>query len=234
MSSRGFTLIELLITTAIMGMLMFTGSYVYSMLSGRWDKELGEFEQTFDQAKNFDTLQRLFEGVMPYIVTQEGNNRGRPSFFFVGKQDSLLALTGNGLLNSERLEVFRLTVVENENDKYDLVLQLNNGDGMLLTSTEQEIVFDFKKTLFKDLDQVLFGYYGYENFQAKNLSSEDENVQAPTASWLPEYSGIERQLMPEKLGIVLVYQGKELSFTSELDENSQRFIEHYMSQQAES
>jgi prepilin-type N-terminal cleavage/methylation domain-containing protein len=50
--AKGFTLIELMISMTILSLLLFTGSYTYSLMSQRWNKELGEFSHSAKQAKH--------------------------------------------------------------------------------------------------------------------------------------------------------------------------------------
>jgi prepilin-type N-terminal cleavage/methylation domain-containing protein len=228
---KGFTLIELMIAITILGLLLFTGSFVYSTISNRWDQELGEFNQHFDEARSLILLQTLLSGVMPYVVRTGEQNDSLPTMFFVGDQDSLLAVSRGGLINSDYPEIFRLTALPNQNDKFDLIYQSVSTQTTLLLNTLQEIEFLQRIVLMHDLDDIQFRYFGWPSFQSKNLSTEEN---AAAQSWYARYSGVDKQLNPEKIEVQLTQGDKVIRFSVRLDESSQRFLEHYLSDLSES
>ena len=81
--NSGFTLIELLIAVSILSALLFTGTYVYQMLAVRWDKELGQFDNSAQTAKHFSLLNDLLRGVHPFIILDEHLDYKKPTFFFI-------------------------------------------------------------------------------------------------------------------------------------------------------
>ena len=217
---QGFTLIELLISVTLLSLLMFTGNYVYMQLASRWNKELGSFEQNASQTKSVYLLQNTLEGVEPYLIK---NKKGRPEMFFVGDDKSVLAITKRGLIDTQHPEIFRLTAVQNENGKYDLVYQAVSGSELLLISSEQNIEFTQKKTLLTNLDEITISYYGWKNL-------DQMAMQAPGVDpvWQSTYSGLDQQLMPQKIKVTLVKNQQPLVFYSQLDTQPNRWFGNYI------
>jgi len=217
---KGFTLIELMIAISILSLLLFTGAYSYSLMSERWNKELGQFSTSAKVAKNLDLLQRLLTGVSPFVVV---DNKRKPSFFFIGASDSLLAVSNTGLFSNNYPEIFRLTSLEKENGLIDLIYQSESTENVLLTGTAQSIDFAKEIILFSDLDSVSFSYFGWENIFVKNSRSETGFKQ----KWQNSYSGIDKQLIPNLFTLVLVKGGESLSFPVILEADSEHWLSPY-------
>jgi prepilin-type N-terminal cleavage/methylation domain-containing protein len=217
---KGFTLIELMIAITILSLLLFTGSYSYSLMSERWNKELGQFSSSAKTSKNLALLQRLLEGVQPYVVV---DSKKTPSFFYIGDKTSLLAVSRAGLFSGQYPEIFRLSTITKENGNVDLLYQSASTEEILLTGTTQNITFSREMILFNDLDQVIFSYYGWPHLYQKN--AVDKKGKVPL--WSERYSGIDNQLMPEKYAIRLIKAGKALSFPIQLETKSERWLAPY-------
>jgi len=220
-NTNGFTLIELMIAISILSMLLFTGSYTYSLMSQRWNKELGTFSTSAKIAKNLTILQRLIEGVQPYVVI---DNKKSPSFFFIGDETSLLAVSRAGIFSGDYPEIFRLTTIENSNGLVDLVYQSASTENVLLIGTDQEINFTKKLVLFNNLEKVEFRYYGWNNLSEKSNSSENGKHK----NWLPNYSGINKQLTPELINLKLTKSNSDIQISIFLDSNPEHFLSPYM------
>jgi len=219
--SKGFTIIELMIAISILSLLLFTGSYSYSLMSERWNKELGQFSQSAQNAKQLENFQRLIEGIQSFIVV---DNNQSPSFFFVGDNNSLLAVSRSGLFSGEFSEIFRLTTVIKENGKLDLVYQSSSTEQVLLVGTEQNIEFTQELTLFSDLDDVSFSYLGWSHLHQKNALQKNP----ANHRWFERFSGIDSQLMPEQVSITLTKSAKELSFSVYLDSSTEKWMSPYI------
>ncbi|MFT5529040.1 MAG: prepilin-type N-terminal cleavage/methylation domain-containing protein [Alteromonadaceae bacterium] len=217
---QGFTLIELLISVTLLSMLMFTGNYVYMQLASRWNKELGSFEQNIAQTKAVYLLQATLDSIEPYLIK---NKKGRPEMFFVGDDKSLLAITKRGLINTQHPEIFRLTAVQNENGKYDLVYQSVSGSELLLINSEQNIEFTHKKTLLTNLDEVNISYFGW-----KSLDQMAMQIPGVKPTWQTTYSGVDQQLTPQKVQVTLVKNKQPLIFYSQLDSEPNRWFGNYI------
>ena len=220
MNNKGFTLIELLISITLLSLLMFTGNYVYSQLASRWDKELGQFDKTAQRAQSLNWLQHALQGVEPYIVR---NKQKKPVFLFIGANTSLLASTKRGIISDKYPEFFRISALENENRKFDLVYQAISTKDLLLLTSDQEIEFSHRLTLLTDLDEVRFSYFGWADLAAKtNLDP------AIKPAWFSRYSGIDNLITPEKIKLTLVKNGQELNLFSILDINANDWYKHYI------
>lgn len=217
---QGFTLIELLISVTLLSLLMFTGNYVYMQLASRWNKELGSFEQNAAQTKAVYLLQNTLNGIEPYLIK---NNKGRPEMFFVGGNNSLLAISKVGLLDTQNPEIFRLTAVQNPQGKYDLVYQAISGSELLLINTEQNIEFTQQKTLLTNLDEVNISYFGWQNLDEMSIGEPQFKAQ-----WQNTYSGIEQQLTPQKIQITLIKNQQPLVFYSQLNAESNALYSNFI------
>lgn len=217
---QGFTLIELLISVTLLSLLMFTGNYVYMQLASRWNKELGSFEQNAAQTKAVYLLQNTLNGIEPYLIK---NNKGRPEMFFVGGNNSLLAITKRGLIDTQNPEIFRLTAVQNPQGKYDLVYQAISGSELLLINTEQNIEFTQQKTLLTNLDEVNISYFGWQNLDEMSIGEPQFKAQ-----WQNTYSGIDQQLTPQKIQITLIKNQQPLVFYSQLNAESNALYSNFI------
>ncbi|PCC11815.1 PulJ/GspJ family protein [Pseudoalteromonas sp. JB197] len=217
---QGFTLIELLISVTLLSLLMFTGNYVYMQLASRWNKELGSFEQNAAQTKAVYLLQNTLNGIEPYLIK---NNKGRPEMFFVGGNNSLLAISKVGLLDTQNPEIFRLTAVQNPQGKYDLVYQAISGSELLLINTEQNIEFTQQKTLLTNLDEVNISYFGWQSLD--EMASQVPEIEP---QWQASYSGIDQQLTPQKIKVTLIKNQQSLVFYNQLDQESNTWFGNYI------
>jgi len=218
--NKGFTLIELMISISILTMLLFTGTYSYSLMSDRWNKELGQFSHSAKEAKHLALLQSLLEGVQPFVVVDKEK---KPSFFFIGDNTSLLAISRAGFFNTPFPEIFRLTTVEKENGKVDLVYQSISTESFLLTGTEQNINFSKQIILFSDLDKVSFRYYGWSHL------TEKTSIEFPKKKpqWFQRFSGIDKQLMPQQYQLTLIKSDQRLSIPVTLELKPERWLSPY-------
>jgi prepilin-type N-terminal cleavage/methylation domain-containing protein len=217
-ANQGFTLIELMISISILSMLLFTGSYTYSLLSTRWDKELGDFSQTVNKAKNQQLTQNLLAGIQTFVIT---DNKQRPSFFFIGHKKSVLAVSRGGIFSNDFPEIFRLTAIEKENGLFDLVYQSASTKNILLTNTQQEIDFTQQLVLFSDLTQVSFSYLGWSHVDEKSAET------LPSAKWFETFSGIDNQLMPIEITLTLTNDKGLFFIPIELDQNPELRLSPY-------
>lgn len=217
----GFTLIELMISISILSLLLFTGSYSYSLMSERWNKELGQFSSSAQTAKQLENLQRVLEGIQSFIVV---DNKQIPSFFFVGDNKSILAVSRAGLFSGEFPEVFRLTTIEKKNGKVDLVYQSSTTESLLLIGTEQNIEFEQKITILSGLDNISIDYLGWAHLHKKNAIQQSQI----DYGWSERFSGIDRQLMPEQIRVRIANEDRELYFYVYLESKPEKWMSPYI------
>ena len=222
--TNGFTLIELLISMALLTSLMFTGSYAYSLLSDKWDEKLTKFVLQEKESKNLILLNHLLAGVMPFVVTDP---KSKPTFFFIGAKDSLLAISDSGIYQTQHAAIFRLSVIKNSDNKYDLIYQATSDENILLLSTEQELIFEKTTVLFKSLDNITFSYYGYKSYNSLMKQYLDENFYTAKKQWSTVFSGIDKQLLPTLMKLELTKNNQNITAYFNYDEDSSKWITSY-------
>jgi prepilin-type N-terminal cleavage/methylation domain-containing protein len=218
--NQGFTLLELIVSISILSLLLFTGAYSYGLMSERWNRELGQFTNSTKDYKHLELVQRLLEGVQPYVVVDSNQ---KPSFFFIGDNNSLLGISRSGFFSGEYPEIFRLSIVNKENDKVDLIYQSVSSERILLKGTDQSIDFSHQLILFSSIDKVQFSYYGWPHLFEKNAIDKTNK----RAQWFERFSGIDNQIMPEKFNMTLTRSGKNLSIPIQLEVKPERWLSPY-------
>jgi len=224
-NQQGFTLIELLIVTSILSLLMFTGSYAYSLFANKWQSELGQFDESNRRTMGFYRLQTLLTTVSPYAIRKDN---GQPAFLFIGANDSLLAITHDGLFSRDAAEAFRLTAVKTDNGKFKLLYQAKSLIDTAILTESQSIEFTVQLVLAEQLDRISFQYFGWSSFQDKKGRNADNLI--GQHQWYSKYSGIDKQLMPEKIEVQLTQGEKTITFLINLDSTSERWLTPYFDQ----
>ncbi len=219
----GFTLIELLIAVSILSALLFTGTYSYQMLAGRWQKDLGQFEQSAKAVKHFNLINDILLGVQPYVVMDKKLSYTKPAFFFIGFEQSLLAITGAGLFSKNYPEIFKLTALEKENGRFDLIYQAISSENILLLTTQQSIEFEHRIVLLEDLDEVSFNYLGWDSYM--EYAEIAENLKP--ATWRDKFSGIDNQLLPIQMAVVIKKGDKKMMFSADFNRKTLRYLSPY-------
>jgi len=187
----GFTLVELMISLVILSLLLFTGSYSYSILAERWNSNLGSFEYTAKQSRQLNLLNSVLSSIQPLVITDKD---GQPSFLFVGDQHSLLAMTNNGITQSSHPEIFRLTLVDEggDGDTSKLLYQSVSSKNVVLKQVEQEIEFTHEIVILDDIKSFHLRYLGWRDIHEKS----NANDSGALPNWYDKYSSIERKLTP--------------------------------------
>ncbi|WDE00521.1 hypothetical protein SG35_007765 [Thalassomonas actiniarum] len=217
-------MVELLIAVAILSALLFTGSFAYQMLANRWGKELGEFNTSVQSTKSLTLLDDLLRGVQPFIVIEKNPGFDKPAFFFIGHNNSLLSISRSGIFSSGYPEIFRLTVQVQDNGLHELIYQSVSSQGLLLLTAQQEIVFEHQITLLKDFDEITFSYSGWDGF----MEYAERAKSLKPASWREKFSGIDNQLLPEKMRVYAKKGGKVADFNVGFDQRSLRYLTPYI------
>jgi len=215
---KGFTLIELLVTLAVLSLVLAISYYFYFTLSSRWGEQSEQFESNLSELRHQTILRVALKGTMPWVVVDAQDT---PSFFFVGNETDLLAITDRGIFNRDYPEIFRLSIVRNESGTLDIVYQARTTQNFVLTGTDQYIPFEHEVTLFRGLSAAEFAYFGWDN-----LSVKSEGVARPR--WFDRYSGIDRQLMPGMIILSLSDQDRSLQLVSSINPNVELWLAPYL------
>ncbi|MEZ7206917.1 type II secretion system protein J [Pseudoalteromonas sp. DY56-GL79] len=210
---KGFTLVELLISITLLSLVMATGTFAYFQFASRWDKELGDFQQQAQTAKVVAQLEQVLKGVIPYVVRDK---TGEPTFFFVGSESRLLAVTSNGLINGGP-EIFRLVIQQNKND-FQLVYQAIALEQTILTSMEQSLDFSNSKVLLSNLQRADLSYFGW-----RDLTLKSSRTPGTAPNWFENYRSQERGLTPEYIKLNI----DDFTLFSQLDREPSRWKGHF-------
>ena len=216
---NGFTLVELLIAISILSMLLATATYSYSIVAAKWEKVLNNFSESAARTKHIDFAYQIIAGIQSYVVK---DSTGKPAFFFVGHEDRLLATTYHGIF-SDAPEIFRLSALEKENGKFDLVYQSLSTDEVFITTSDQEVSFETATVLLTDLDSVQFEYFGWRHVYEK--TDDEGNGYKPV--WQESYSGITARYMPSKISLILVKNELPLKFVVDLQTDVETWLSPY-------
>jgi prepilin-type N-terminal cleavage/methylation domain-containing protein len=219
---KGFTLIELLIVTSILSLLMFTGTYSYSLFTNKWQDELGQFNHSNKQAMGFHRIQTLLTNIIPYVIVKDNK---QPAFFFIGAKDSILSITHDGLFSNDSAEAFRLTVVKTQTGKYNLLYQAQSLENTAILTESQGIEFTQELVLAEQFDQISFTYFGWSSYYDKRAN--DYETKVGQHMWYSRYSGLDRQLNPEQIKVLLTQNEKTMTILISLDQTTGRLLSSY-------
>lgn len=217
-SKRGFTLIELLISFVILSMLLTVATTTYQLLVSRWEKNSTAFEEAYQVYRDQELLQNILANTYPYVVV----DKNEPSFFFVGSESSILAVTRKGVFDRDYPEIYKLSVITEPSGKQKLLYQAKSFNHLLLNSPNQEIVFDQQIELFAQADRIQFRYYGQESI----FTATSENV--VNATWYERYSGLSRMLFPIKIAYEIEAGEQQLKFQAAFHEDSFKELSRYV------
>ena len=192
-SIGGFTLIELLISLSIMTMVMVIGVTAYSLLAESWTKQRGQFDEKLGQLKAFDLVVEALQSTRPYYITSADD----PAFYFLGDQKGFTAVTEKSVLAPQKLAVFRILRESTADGKEQLVYE-EAALSQPLVALEQELPFNYRKVLVRDLNRVEFSYYGWESNRAQ-MNRYETGVNPPR--WFREYDGAQRKNHPTQVKV---------------------------------
>lgn len=216
---RGFTLIELMISLVILAMLLVVATTTYQLLTVRWSKNLIGFDKAFSRYQNLTLLSNVVEGIFPYVVLEPS---GRSTFFFVGQEQSLLAISRKGLFDSQFPEIFKLTTVSTPSGKFKLIYQSVSTKNILLKETEQEIRFERQLTLLENIDSIKISYFGWDSLLDATASPPE------IPSWFQQYSGVAKRLHPQRVKYEIIIDNMQYEYTFDYRRDSYDELSRYM------
>ena len=221
--TKGFTLVELMIASTILIMVMLVGTYAYSLFAKKWDEQLGNVNQAMWQIKELTLINSLLDGIVPLALFNQREGKG---FYFIGEQQSLIAISLQGLVNQDQPVVFSLSLQLQGNENVLIYREASTSTNLIL-NTQQQIRYQHQLVLLKGLKNINFDYFGWPSFAVKARNSFEPSSRGPRASWYKKYNGQDAGLHPEKLTLSLGLVNGDIYFSSQFTQNSEILLQSY-------
>jgi len=136
-----------------------------------------------------------------------------------------LAITHDGLFSDNSAEAFRLSSVKAADGTYQLLYQARSLANMTILNESQSVEFSDEIVLVDRLDKIQFRYFGWSSYGDKQSQSADNLV--GEIKWYDVFSGIDKQLTPEKIVLELSQGDKHMPITVNLDHTAERWLRSY-------
>lgn len=156
-TQRGFSLVELLVSMTLLAAIVALSGFAFQQFSRYWDGRLGVFDESFSEMRNGWLLTQVISKVQPYAVLNQG---GLPRFYFEGNRNGFVAVSSESLSIPDAAAVIRLSLLENKDRTFDLVYEESVMKNFPLTRLSQALAFSPPVTLFTDLRDPSFEYFG--------------------------------------------------------------------------
>jgi prepilin-type N-terminal cleavage/methylation domain-containing protein len=199
---RAFTLIELLLAMSIMFMLLVLTATAFQLYSNYGQRSLSAIERSFQQFRHRELLLTSLQSTIPYAVTQ----KQLFGFYFLGRENGFTAVTANPVFDVDYPAVIRVFRERTQEGKFNLVYEEASLRGMTLLEADQNLPFNQRLVLLKDLQQINFSYFGWRDSSQKSQATDVEQLvfgPGPEKQWFGEYDGIQAQVHPEKIQLQL-------------------------------
>jgi len=195
--SRGFTLVELLIAMAILGMVVGLASYGYSLYTRHWEGRVGHFDRAQAQYQRLDLAIAALENTLPYVVRDA---RGRPGFYFLGREEGLTLVTLSPVFTPGDLAVIRLFREPAGDGRWRLVYEEAPLGDTRLRRAEQTLPFRHRMVVLDGLPALSFAFYGWRSVQAR-LEAADSPELGLGPEWSAEYDGLALEQHPQRIAL---------------------------------
>lgn len=225
--SKGFSLIELMLATSLLMMVMFSGYYAYSLYTQKWQKRVDTFWQGTQHAIALDTMQKLLESAIPYVIK---NDNGNSLIYFSADSQNIEFVTGSPIysassalvsINIEQTQQgYQLVYLEKSLSSYAFIslAQLNN---------KAEGFWDSKTVLIPNFEQVQYEYYGWLSFNdgLSHLNiGQDENRNPAKQEWYTRHEPEQIKLLPSTVRMKMTKGLEVYDFKVSLPDNSIYFL----------
>jgi len=216
--AKGFTLIELMLATSLLMMVMFSGYYAYSLYSQKWQKRVQVFWKNTEQAVALDTINKVTNAAVPYVVNGE---RNQASIYFKGTAHSLSFVSSSALFsNTPALVEFELEAIEGS-DTYQLIYKEHDFSEQLLLNVKHKPEWQHKVILLTGIKELNFSYFGWQTFQqATKQSSSNAFIKEDLRVWYSEHKTHVSRLLPEKIKIDFINSHGHTDFNIALSQHT--------------
>lgn len=234
--AKGFTLIELLLAMSLLLLIMYSGYYAYSLYSNSWDKRAQLFWQNTQDSLAFDSINRVYGSVAPYIVISD---KEQPAIYFHGNHQRMIFVTGSPIF-SKSSGIVEIAVENTNQGKSQLVYREAPFEQLLLLHQSDEIFWQHQVVLINNLENVSFEYYGWagydqvlENIARDQNAKDGQPVSIIPPNWYGDHQLQNQRVLPIKVRIN--FQSVNTSRTSlelKLPENAHLNLVHYLREDA--
>ena len=218
--SRGFTLIELLVSMSLLSMVVLVGASAFGLFAQRWDGRLGSFDTTMRNAQNRMLVQDVLESLVPYVAYDRA---GRPIIYFEGNRNGFVGVSSKSIFSYGDFAVVRFSVRQNRDLRYDVLYEEWPMDRDLLVSLEQPLAFSPPITLFSDVSDPVFRYFGWPDI-AETVA--EEFVIVPPR-WSEQYDAVVAVFAPLKADLSFVTDTGEYRIAATLTETKSGLLGRY-------
>ena len=194
---RGFSLLEMLVAMAVLSLVIGIGTYAYALFIRQWDGHLGRFEAAQSNYQRLEWLAAALEDTLPYVVR---DNRGRPGFYFLGRDEGLTLVTQSPIFAVGEPALIRVFREPETGGAWRLVYEEAPFAGNLLAREDQRLAFRHRLVIARDLPMPVFRYFGWADWSSRVTVAESL---ADERSWFGEYDGMQRRYHPEKIELRL-------------------------------
>lgn len=192
---QGFTLIELLITTSLLFMLLLIGGYAYQFFDLQWRKDLDRAKGAFSEFQQYELLSGALAGITPYLVNQDNSS----GFYFLGDASGFTAYTQAPVFHQGAPAVIRVFREKQPDGLFQLVYEEASLQQTALIDGRQQLPFDYRLVLLKDLPSLSFSYYAQSHVDEMALEQTQDIVWV--YQWFDALDGMKVLKNPEQIQI---------------------------------
>ena len=195
----GFTLIELMLATSLLMMVMFSGYYAYSLYSQKWQKRVQVFWQGTEQAIALDSLHKVLNSAMPYMVNGKDD---KACVYFKGSNTSISFVSSSAIFSAEPALVHLQIEAMPNSSNYNLIYQEQSIKHNLVLELDHQAQWQHEIVLLANITDFNLAYFGWQSFDSaiKQVNSE-AFMKEDTRTWYQNHQGNISRLLPEKIKI---------------------------------
>jgi len=162
-----------------------------------WKTASDKYQISLAGYKNIDLLASALHGQIPQLVRSQNGSVG---FYFLGDQDGFTGVTESPVFNQSPSAVFRVLKERQPDGRYSLYYEEAPLAVYALVNAAQEHQFNFRLLVLKNLQQLDFSYFGWENFDDYNRYFSELTTER-NVRWLARYDGLQMRLQPERIAL---------------------------------
>lgn len=219
---QGFTLVEMLVTMVLLSMIVLIGSSAYGIFAQRWDGQLGKFDVAMQNTRDLMLVQEVLDSLMPYVVYREDET---PVVYFEGNRNGFVAVSSRSVFSGQVPAVVRFSVVQNEDLRFDVRYEEWAMDDDVLRMATQSIDFSEPLTLFRDIENPIFGYLGWSSSEERFGVEGVAIAKAP--QWLSSYDAVKLPFAPLKARLSFKFEDFPYQISSALTASRAGLLSSY-------